>query len=86
MQKSVFEVQTILCVKPKFDLNNGQTIEPTTKFVKVFAVTKNGTPQVIPLNDDLTPQDSAERYYKNMKWSNNGWKVYGHYTEIYVPK
>jgi hypothetical protein len=83
MEKTILEVGTILYVKPNFDLKSGNYTDSSTKFVKVFAVTKNGTPQIIPLNNDLTQKNS---YYKNMKWANNGWKVYGHYTEIYTPK
>ena len=79
--KTNFEIGTILHVKPIFDLKTGENIEPTTKFVRVISITKAGTPQVIPLNEDLSPSQFA-KYYKNMRWSNNGWKVYGHYTEI----
>lgn len=85
--KTTFAIGTILRVKPKFVLKSGNFIEPTTKFVMVISITKAGTPQVIPLEGDIEPilpvEQIKNNYYKNMHWSKEGWKVYGHNTEIY---
>lgn len=84
--KANFDLGTILRVKPNLS-PSGKTIEPTTKFVVVVSVTRAGTPKVAPLKGDLhpiLPAENSSSQTKNMHWSNSGWRVYGHDTEIYI--
>lgn len=87
--KTILDVGTVLRVKPNFNLSSGKFVEPSTKFVIVISVSKAGTPKVMPLRGDAEPilpivGEAVHTNDKNMHWSKECWKVYGHDTEIYI--
>ncbi len=61
--------------------------ESIIKFVLVLGHTKNGTPQVAPVEmiDGVpTLDDRYESYIKTMHWSSSGWRVYGRNVSTYI--